>query len=130
MSVMRKIIRAVLLATTGTLFIVSLLFAAAWSRSEKGELLAPVLHLLVFLNFLFAAWFLHPYQKWLWNKPGGCAKTVLALLILCVASSWVLGAIEVTWAPVELFFAFGWATMLFALLIGLWNLPRVRAFNA
>ncbi|AOE48773.1 hypothetical protein KS2013_41 [Kangiella sediminilitoris] len=130
LGVMRKMFRIVLLATTGGLLILSLLYAALWTRSEIGGDLLAAMHILVIVNGVFVGWFLRPYEKWLWNKPGRYTQAGFVILVACALSSWILSAMGVAWAPIELFFSFVWSALLLAMFTGLWHLPRVRKYNS
>lgn len=126
---MRKIIRLILLGITGIYFIASLAYAIFWSRSNIGETFSLTLHVSVFILGWLVLLFIGPYDKWISNKFGRFENFVLIALFILGIISWLLGAVGVSWATVELFFSFLWATFYLSMFIALKNLSKVKKFN-
>lgn len=128
---MRHIVRFILLLLSGTLFVGALTSAigVVVGALRDNHPAFFLMHLGVLVTGMLTAWFLKPYQKWLFDKAGKLAERTLAILAIGVLAAWLLGALGVSWAPVELFFALGWATMSAACFVYVYQVGRARAFS-
>ena len=118
------------MAVTGCLLLLALIYAALCTWTDFGQAILLAIHGVGIVVGLLVAWFIRPYEKWLWNKLGKYTNASQAILFICAIVSWVLVAFGVSWATIDLFFSFGWAFASLTMFSALWHLPRIRKFNA
>ena len=124
--------RLLLMCANLVLAVIALAHAVAtagWSMSFEKSYFG-LMHVATLVLAVLTYKFLSPYWKLVWGTLQSIDKYILGVFVGCAFISAVLGAFEVSWAPVELFFSLLWCTVSLQGYILIRNLPRVRTDNA